>query len=515
MKQLSIQSLFSALLISCIALGVQAQQKLTKASQSLKVDKNVTIKLKSDYTTIKVDTWNKDIIEVEAFIESDKLSKEELQQALEQWRVDVSGSDDYVTITSSGMSGNMGNLEFYDLASLEALKDLESELAPIPPLPPIPNLGMLPMPNIPEMPQMPALPELPEGISSFDFDYDTYKKEGEAYLDKWSKTYQDKYGKEYQEKMKKWAKEFEKSGFGDYEKEMEAWGEKFGKEYGEKMEAWGKQFGESFGKDFEKNMEAWGKSFEKQMEAREKQMELRESQRVARESQRDAQIAAREHSRIAREHANENRKSVIIRKTNRGELNPSVKKTLIIHMPKKANLKVDVKYGELQFVSAVENLNAEMSHTKLTANTIDGSKTSINVSYAPVEISNWNQGNLVLNFVDQAQLQSCKRMVLNSNSSNIDVVNLTENAIINGSFGDLKIKNITDTFQNLSIVLENSTAVISLPESDYNLQYQGKQSKFMHPKKTATDQVANFSIGDAFSNKSIIVNAKYSKVLME
>ncbi|WP_435137999.1 hypothetical protein [Formosa sp. A9] len=501
MKQLSILSLFNVLMLCCMSVSLQAQQKLTKASQSLKVDKTATINLKSDYTTVKIDTWNKDIIEVEAFIESDKLSKDDLQKALEQWRVDVSGSEDYVTITSSGATGAFESDMFFDIASVDALKDLEIELAPIPPMPPIPNIAMVPMPELPKMPKMPKLPELPKGIDQVDFDYEAYKKEGEAYLETWSKTYQKRYGKEFQEKMKAWAKAFEASGFEDYEKQMEAWGEKFGKEYGKQMEEWGKQFEEQFGADYEREMEAWGESFERQMEAREAEREVREAER-----------AAREHHREAREHAQTKRREVL---RNRSAIPASVKKTLIIHMPKKANLKVNVKYGELQFVSVIENVKADMSHTKLTANTIDGSQTSINVSYAPVNIINWNQGNLALNFVEHAELQTAKRLVLNANSSNIGVGQLTDNAIINGSLGDLQIKNIADTFQNLSIVLENSEAVIALPKTDYNLQYQGKNTRFKHPKKSSAESVSNFSFGDSFSSKSIIVNAKFSKVTMQ
>lgn len=497
MKQLSIVSIYNVLLVCCLSIPIHAQQKLTKASQSLKVDKTATINLNSDYTTVQIDTWNKDVIEVEAFIESDKLSKEELQSALEQWRVDVSGSEDYVTISSNGIGNNFGNTAFFDVTSMHALKDLECELAPIPPMPPLPNMSRIPMPELPPMPQMPELPELPEGIGQVDFDYETYKKEGEKYLDKWSKTYQKKYGKEYQEKMKAWAKKFDASGFDSYEKQMEAWGEKFGEEYGAKMEEWGKQFGESFGQDFEREMEAWGETFEAQMEAQEAQRE------------------ARVHVIEQRVHAEERRSEAIQGRSESRGVSPDIKKTLIIHMPKKAKLKVNVKYGELQFVSTIENLKADMSHTKLTANTIDGSQTSINVSYAPVAVTNWNQGNLVLNFVEHANLNTVNRLVLNSNSSNIDLETINENVIINGSFGDLNIKNIADSFQNLSIVLENSDAVIALPESDYNLQYQGKQTRFKHPKKTSSEPVSTFSFGDSFSSKSIIVNAKFSKVLMK
>ncbi|MBP1841423.1 hypothetical protein [Formosa algae] len=497
MKQIIIKSITSVLFLCFVSHHTLAQQKLNKASQSLKVNKAVTIQLESNYTTVKIDTWNKDIIEVEAFIESDKLSKTDLQKALQQWNVDVSGSNNFVTISSKSTQNGWEDDYIFDSNAMSALKTLEFDLAQIPPMPPMPDMSHVShLPQLPTMPQapvMPQLPDLPEGITQVNFDYERYKEEGESYLESWSKIYQKKYGKEYQDKMKSWAKQFSASGFKEYEKEMEAWGEKFGESYGKQMEAWGKQFEDGFGKDFEKSMEAWGesfgKSFEKQMEAQAHAQESR-----ARAEEAKSRLEVNQSSKPA--HSN-------------------LKKTIIIRMPKKANLKVNVKYGELQFVSLIENLKAVMSHTKLTAQTIDGSLTSIDVSYAPVSIAQWNQGNLILNYVEQAKLSEVNSMVLNSNSSSIHLGNISGNTIINGSFGDLKINEIADSFQNLNIVLDNSDAVIKLPNTAYSLQYNGKQSRFKHPKKTTSENASTFSTGDLSSNKSIIVNAKFSKVLME
>ncbi|WP_299782228.1 hypothetical protein [uncultured Formosa sp.] len=497
MKQLIIKSITSLVLVVFVSNLTQAQQKLSKASQSLKVNKEVTINLESNYTIVKIDTWNKDVIEVEAFVESDHLSQSDLQNALKDWHVDVSGSSDFVNISSKGMQNGWDADYDFDMNSISALQHLEFELAEVPPMPPLPDMkhfaNMPQMPNMPEPPTMPELPELPEGMSQVHFDYEAYKAEGDKYLDTWSKTYQKKYGKEYEDKMKAWAKKISASGFEDYEKKMEAWGETFGESYGKQMEAWGKQFENGFGKDFENQMEAWGESFGKSFE---KQMEAQEHAEASRMKAEEAMHSA-EQGRSMR------------------DSNPNIRKTIIIHMPKKANLKVNVKYGELQFVSLIENLKAEMSHTKLTANTIDGSNTSIAVSYAPVSITNWNQGQLMLKYVEQANIEAVNQLVLNSNSSNIQLGQLSGNTIINGSFGDLKISKIADTFQNLNIVLENSDALISLPKTDYSLQYNGKQSRFKHPKKTSSENVSTFSTGNLSSNKTIIVNAKFSKVSME
>ncbi len=147
-------------------------------------------------------------------------------------------------------------------------------------------------------------------------------------------------------------------------------------------------------------------------------------------------------------------------------------------MPKGAKLKVNVRHGEIEFAANIDNLKAELSHTKFTAHSINGSRTSINASYSPVYVTHWNLGELNLKYVENAELNNVKQMVLNSNSSNIEIQNLIGSAIIDGSIGDLKILKIDDAFDNLNVILQNSDAVITLPEVNYNLQYKGTRTRF-------------------------------------
>ena len=196
------------------AIGV-AQQKADKLSKSITANSDVTIDLNTNYVEIEIETWSKNTVEVEAYMESEKLSKDELQKALKAWGLEVSGSGDYISIKSVG-----GN-DFYfphNENYADALRELELRLADLPEMPEMPEMPKMPampkmphvkFPDIPEMPEMPELPELPEGVKSVTFDYDKYKKEGDAYLEKWSAEYEAKYGKEYKQKMKEWARKFE------------------------------------------------------------------------------------------------------------------------------------------------------------------------------------------------------------------------------------------------------------------------------------------------------------------
>ncbi|WP_400077928.1 hypothetical protein [Winogradskyella sp. R77965] len=494
------------ILMLCLITTVgYAQKKLSKTSQSIKVNKNVVVDLNTSYAEIQLETWNKDIVEVEAYIESSRLSQEELERALKAWNLKVDGSSDRVIISSTGGS-SVGLFRDGDYSNL--LRDLEVELADLPEMPEMPRFPNLPemseMPELPELPEMPELPELPEGVNSISFDYDKYQKDGEKYLAEWSKTYEKKGGKQlkksmeewarkfgesgYQEKMERWGEEYGKRFEGKWAKDMEKWGEKFGDKFGKDMEKWGEEFGEKFGKEWEEKMEAWGERFGKEMEQRTEAMEKRD------------------------ELMSERRESILARRLESGS-NSKVKKVIKIKIPKKAKLKTNIRHGELKLSSVIHNMRGDISHSFLVAEHIDGSDTSINVSYSPVVINTWSLGTLNLNFVDKAQIKNANNLVLNSKSSNINIETLTDTGIIDGSFGDLTISNLTTSFKNLNLVLENSDALINLPQDiDYSLYFKGNRSKYNN-KPTTQKTVRNYPDGQS-SSRNIIVNAKFSNVIM-
>ena len=158
--------------------------------------------------------------------------------------------------------------------------------------------------------------------------------------------------------------------------------------------------------------------------------------------------------------------------------------------------------------SVLYNMEGEISHSSLLAESIDGSETSINTSYSDVLINNWLNGTLGLKFVDSALLKNAQGLSLTSNSSNVNIDYLSGNNIIDGSFGELTIHNILDSFKNLNLVLENSEAWLKIPSVEYNLMFNGDRSKFNNEYKKLK------TINGNNTNKSIIINAKYSNVTM-
>ena len=513
------------LLLVCFTFSVSAQQQLTKVSKKIDVTKDVTIDLNTSYVQIEIDTWNKNTLEVEAYIEGEKLSKEELEKALEQWKLKVEGSGGKVSITSEGsLHGSWNHLDNLDMdfAPLMIIEDLD--LGDIPELPEIPEMPELARMEMPELPEMPEMPELPEGVNNVSFDTEAYKKGGEAYLEKWSKEYEEKYGADYKEKMKNWAREMGKLDFSSYEKKMEAWGEKFGKqfdeEYAKKMEAWGEEFSKKFDKEWERKMEVWGEKYGKQMEERTKVLEKRLAEREKHMEKRLEEREKRQEEiekiqeelakRLEERHeAHDQRRTEIVKRIEERKL--KVKRVIKIKMPKDAKLNLNVRHGELKMSSVIHNLKADISHATLLANHIDGSETSINVSYSPVQVTTWSNGELNLKYVEDAHLNTAVNLRLNSNSSDMHINNLTGNVIIDGSFGDLSISNIADTFTNLNVILENSDAIIKLPKTDYSLYFKGNRSRLND--ELTSQKTINYPNGKS-SGKTIVLNTKFSDVVL-
>ncbi|MCL5128081.1 YggN family protein [Algibacter sp. L4_22] len=492
---IKIKLLMLSFVLTASAFG---QQKLTKLEQSIKVNKDVVIDLNTSHCNVVFDTWNKNTIEIEAYVEGEKISGEALKSVLKSWDVDIDATYDKVSINTNKTNSNVVWVEKNedndgDLLTI-IFDELKYELADLPQA--IMNGLAVGVPEMPAMPEMPQLPELPTDAHAMEFDYEAYKRDGEKYLKKYEEKFEATYGK-------------------DFEAKMEAWGERFGEEWGEKfgkhMEVWAEDFEKRFdSEEFEEKMEAWGERFGAQMEAQAERIEA-QANRVEAQGKR---VEANRERQQERAILLKNRQKEV-EKLMKGHGDSNVKKTIKIKMPNHAKLKVNIKYGEVEFASNINDLKANLSHSKFTAYSINGSSTSINASYSPVNVSIWNLGELNLNYVKDAKIKEVKQLVLNATSSNIDIDKLTGSAIIDGNIGDLNISKIEDSFNNLNIILQNSNAFIKLPNVDTNVQYKGSYSKFLHPNQSPKNQSSSSFSKSGSSGKSIIINAKYSNVEME
>ena len=510
--------------------------------ETFEVNDDVIVEVNTSHTNVVFETWNKDIVEVEAFVDGKGLSNKEKKEIFDNWSFNVIGNSNKVEITSNDGSlwngieslGSLKSLgELGDLESLAALKNLElgSLLEGIEGF----NFNIS-VPDVPEFRDFPGWPFSKDDVSvknddeysgtynfnhkDLTFDSGKYEKDKKEYVAKLNRKYNSNVSvKEvdtWLEDVEQWSKSFEKV--------MEKWGEdfgmkfeqKFGPEFEEKMEKWGEEFGvkmEVWGEKFEKEMEKWGESFGKDIE------------KWAEQFEKDAEKWAENFETNVTKDKDGKTKSIFVKGEHESDLfekNKRAKKTIIIRMPKKAKTNVNVRYGKLKMANAY-NIRATLKYSELTANSIDGAETLINASYAPVSINNWNDGVLQLVHVDDCKINNVKEINLEANSSNVNINDLYKNALLSGSFGNLFINSIADDFEAVDIVLENTDATVGLPDSSFSFYYNGKKSKFTSPASieiTSKNKNNDHSVVRGYhksntSNRSLSINATYSNVIVQ
>ena len=564
------------LIAVCMMLSgnVLAQAKKQKLKERFDTNKDVEIEVDTRYADVIFETWNKNEVSVEAYVQG-----EDADRAIRDWDLSVSGDSDRIRVSSSsGYRGNDTVIHLEDLEDMNINLNLEeiigSTMNIVEPV-----LEGIVGPVLESLTGTPLPPEFYEELGKTKFDHEAYRKEGRAYLKRYEKEMEKSFGPEFDKAMEKWEKENDFSGdnflggalsslkdiprwpfsddgnmnFNDNEyrkdkqsyvdklnrkydtnvrvrqvdawlEDMEKWGdefeidmEKWGEDFELKMvdfekamEEWGENFGESIGKafedwgeDFGKDMEKWGEEFGRKIE---KWAEEHEAEWEERHSED--------------EHGNKS-SSYHFNYDTDNKPSSNVKRTIIIKMPKKAELDLNVRYGKVKMAS-VYNPKAMISHGSLAATNIDGGDTSINVSYSPVTIGAWNGGSLETSHVKECTIANARDIALTSNSSNVVINTLSGAGLLTGSFGQLSISNVVDDFGSLSIILENSDLVLNLPNSAFNFNYSGELNEFLVPRQLETQTIKNnkISMVNGFhksrnTSNVITITAKYSDVVLK
>ncbi|MFT5890667.1 MAG: hypothetical protein ACI9Y7_000760 [Dokdonia sp.] len=564
------------LMALCIMLSgsVFAQAKKEKLKERFNTNKNVEIEVDTRYADVIFETWNKNEVSVEAYVEG-----KDGDRAVRDWDLSVSGNSDRIRISSSsGYKGDASVIHLDDLDDLNIDLNIEElvggSLSIVEPV-----LEGVVGPILEGLMGASLPVEFYEELGKTKFDHKAYRKEGRAYLKRYEKEMEKSFGPEFDEAMEKWEKEndFSEKGFlggalsglmdiprwpftddgnmnfndNEYRKDkqdyirklnrkydtnvkvrevdawledMEKWGDEFesdmedwGDDFEIKMEGfekamenWGENFGESIGKafedwgeDFGKDMEKWGEDFGKKVE---KWAEEHEGEWEERHSED--------------EHGNKSSGFHFNYDTD-DKPHRDVKRTIIIKMPKKAVLDLNVRYGKVK-MAAVYNPKAIISHGSLTATNIDGGNTSINVSYSPITIGFWNGGSLEASHVKECTIADAKDIALTSNSSNVIINTLSGSGLFSGSFGQLSIPQVVDDFGSLTIILENSDLVLNLPDSAFNFNYSGELNEFLVPRQLETKTIKSnkTSMVNGFHKSRntanvITITAKYSDVVLK
>ena len=547
-----------------------AQNEDVKAGERYNTNANVGVFIDSQNTDLVFEDWNKDEVEVEAVLETEGLNEEQRQKLLDAWQFSVRGNSGRIDIKSSG--SNFDRATVMGAPGMDNLDDMiASSMAAVRPL--MQNM-MAPMLKSMSAVQLPQA--YYDNMKTVQFDYNAYKKEGEKYLKAYQKKMESSFGDDFDKVMQRWAKENEskiagnssfleglkkmpQSPFGKninfdttaykkdkkaytsklnnafgtnvsvkdvdhwlaamedwgdtFGKQMEAWGQNFGAAFGQNMEAWGQNLGNAM----ERDMANWGDTFGKNMEAW--------SQQLAKNAEQMAQNQSGNYKKTVTRDANGNIISTQINfsKTISPGNAPSsgtVKRKIIVHMPKAAKLDLNVRHGNIK-IGEASDARVNLSHGNFIAQTIDGSKTYVTVAYSPVDVNNWNYGTLRTSYVKNCVINQAEHINIDSRASNIVINEVGNTAIIHGSFGELTVPKVGRNFHTINISLENSDLVLRLPDTAYNFSYNGVRSNLNFPEKLDAkvmrgygSQMVNGFYKKEGSEKSITISSKFSDVVV-
>lgn len=536
-----------------------------KYNETFLVKEDVTIQLNSKYTNIRFETWNKDKVAVIGTVEGVNLSKEEKNKIFKEWNLNAKGNSSLIEINSNSNANRRHVTNDMQSSVIEAVTEMEF----IHPL-----IESIINPLVETFTEFPISEEFAENMSTLNFDFGSYKKNPESYMKKWEKEVEKeikkaegKQGKKSKMAEKKRIKELktkkkalkiqlkqvpEKGFLGfpkppftnkmkgidfekeDYFKNKKAYVKELNKRYNsdvnvKEVDVWVVKL-EKWEADLQKNADVWMKSIGEKLrnnfgdELEEKIEAMADNIEISMGDLGEQLGKMAENMAFDFEFKTENSKGKKTIKFHNSPESHSKKtnKILVIKIPKRANLNINVRYGNVELGDVKNSLNANLNYSSLIAKSVQNSATTINASYSPVHVENWKDGVLNLKYVKDCTLKNVGRLSLNSNSSDVQITNLNREAIINGSFGDLLVENIGASFENLDIVLENTDASVKLPTANFSIYYNGDKSKIKYPtalkvseSKNGTSTIVKGYRGSRNNDRSVHISAKYSDVILE
>ena len=557
----------------CIIPHVIAQTTTTKLEERFATSANAAIIADTQYADVIFEDWNKNEVAIEAVIESEELSKEEIDQLLKGWQINVQGNSSGVRIISRGapaaVTVALGNTQ------VRGVNDLISSSMQM--MQPVMQNMISPMLKQFSSMQLPAA--YYKGMDAISFDYQAYKRDGTKYLEQYKRKVEQTFGEDFDVVMKKWEQSnkkkvaagqglagssllgMPKSPFGkdmsfdsaqynrdkkayvaamnkkygtsvnlsqvekwrqdiqdwgdDFGDDMKAWGERFGKQFGGSAEA----LGANFGRALESDMAAMGQNVGKAMQGW--------SDDFAQKLQQMAEEQGGSLKKTVTRDANGNVSTQMTYSFSGGspavaasKPKGSYKRKIVVHMPKDARLDLNVRHGNIQIESAT-NARVNLAHGDFIAETISGDKTLINVAYSPVDVASWDYGTLRASYLKNCVIEKAKSINIDSRASSIVIKELEDAAVITGSFGELSIPKLGKNFKTLNISVENSDVVLNLPETPFHFNFNGVRSRLNYPKSLDAKVMEgyNSSMVNGFyksrnTDSIIAISSKYSDIVL-
>ncbi|MCM4168796.1 hypothetical protein KCTC52924_02489 [Arenibacter antarcticus] len=483
--------------------GAYAQKRTKTIHENFNIGNDAVLEIITSYADIEFETWNRNEIDIVAVIEIEGATPEEVEANFTNIPIKIIGNSKKIEISTGSkhrqlLAFDADSFRNLDIDILDDLDWNEHEI----------EISALPM--IPEIMEIPPMP--PMNIQHFD--YEAYKKDGEAYMKEWKKEFDKSFSKEYQDKLEEW---------------------------GKRMEVKREEIREKRQERVEERQEAIQERIGKMQEAQEKRKEVMEEAR----SQRGEEMELKRREQRDR---NQHKKMVLERdslKLKREELfemgdkhrqgpnifyfsdkgdhrNYKIKKTIKIKLPKSTKIIMNVRHGEVKLAENTNNISATLSYATLLASTIDGDKTSINASYSPVSVQKWNYGELKTDYSERVHIKEVGNLRLNATFSDVTIESLLSKAVIKNDFGPLSINAVSKDFEDLEIQLQNAELRCNLPTTAYNIVVNSSNSKVEFPKDLGLQKNKNgYSTsykgynGKKDSGKSIVINSKYSDIKLQ
>lgn len=468
-----------AAILLCISFSY-GQDQSKKFKESFIVKDSAILEINTSYADIEFETWNKNEVLVEATIILEGATMEDAEHFFKNDPIVIMGNSKRINIASDCDENVFFNTSNFNMEELHI---------EIPEMPEIPELQhfIVEMPEIPEMPELLDIPPLPP-MANFNFDYNAYKKEGDVYLNQWQKDFEKSFNKDYQKKIEAWSKRMEAR-----EEKMELKREKIHEKHQEKRE------------ELERKRE----------EAHEKRIIVIKREV---ETQMELENASRE---ADREVYSNNGKNTFYFSKNGTSKKFNIKKTIKIRLPKSIKMKLNVRHGAVKLAQTTRNLNATLSHSNLSGDTIDGNETTITASYSPVRVQKWNYGNLNTDYSEYVTIDEVLYLNLNCTSSDVTIDKIFKSVVINNKFGPLQINSIDDGFEEINISMQNGELNCELPDKSCQVYIEGKATAVSCPESLGLIKANNGSVVTYKNNptvgvhNSISIKAKYSDVVLK
>jgi hypothetical protein len=452
--------------IAICFLGTAFAQKVEKKfTENFKVNKQVEISIEATNTDINVTTWNKNEVQINAFIEIEGLSKEEAEKYIKKWDFEALGNKKKVSITSKeGISHSFDdNFVFFNKNTFN-----------------FPEIEIIDIDSLkfPEMNFDFEMPDLDMILPEMDFDLDKLIGEEGNYNLEWNDGVRNiaiKSKKEW-EAFKK-TKEYK-----ELQNDLKNNKEKFKKEWVESKEKIKKINKEDLKRQLEKAKI--------------------EFQKIDKEKIReDLEKATEALKKMKFNFFSESKNNDVIRNGKKIK----IKKRLEIKVPKAAIFDLNTRHCKVNLPNTIAS--GKVSYGSFDASNLKGGELKIN--YCPVTIDELNGCTLFLNNVTDAKIASVTNTTLKSNSGNLSIDEVFTNVNLRCSFGQLKIAKLNKSLTNFKLDLKQSDA--SLPADLFvnNLKiYLNNQDSKMNEKNKKLNFNGNFRVET--KNGTVKVNGKYS-----